>query len=94
MTFERFKEIYKASGLNLTKFEGSPQLIDALCKASEGDFTAFDDIERKLIIRDRQSSALHRSSRIGLKIFALIFALMLFSFFAGLFLGLTVMKHL
>ena len=48
MTFERFQEIWIQSGLPLpTHTDHSPALIDALCKAAEGDFSDFEKVRDK-----------------------------------------------
>jgi hypothetical protein len=56
MTFKRFAELWDKAGLNnLPKFknplvvdEMSPHTIDALVRASDGDFSTFDEIDRRL----------------------------------------------
>ena len=46
MTFERFQELWLEAGLPLpTHSDSSPELIDALAKAADGDFAAFEEIQ-------------------------------------------------
>lgn len=49
MTFERFKELWLKSGLELpTTTDHSPRLVAALLAAANGDFSDFDDVEKRL----------------------------------------------
>lgn len=52
MTLQRFTEIWNEILPHVTKFEGSPQLIDALIASSNGDHSHFDEIDRKLFLRN------------------------------------------
>lgn len=61
MTYERFKEIWKASGIDDIKVENpimvdsmSKHTIDALVACSHGDFSHFDEIQKKLEVIDAQ----------------------------------------
>ncbi len=60
MTYERFKELWIAAGLNdipvpanpIAVDEMSPQTIDALVKAANGDFTIFDKVKEIMDKKD------------------------------------------
>lgn len=69
MTFERFKQLWDALVTdrpcpprhNTIVQEGcSSWVLDALVAASDGDFTAFDDVDRILKGHDRAAAMLER----------------------------------
>ena len=49
MTFDRFQQLWEQAGLPVpTHTDHSPELIDALVKAADNDFSAFEKIEKRL----------------------------------------------
>lgn len=54
LTLERFRELCKEAGLTVPlKVDASPELLSALARASEGDFSLFDGINAKLAKHDQ-----------------------------------------